>query len=110
MTTDADFERATTMKVTADSLENSVQVATTVTTTGDIEPVATTTTPDLGAYWVQHGNANPGQASSTPGDVKKKGPDLPGLATTGNDLRSQSVEDNGLEPMTSCMPCKRSPN
>ncbi len=25
-------------------------------------------------------------------------------------LNGFEVEDNGLEPMTSCMPCKRSPN
>jgi len=25
-------------------------------------------------------------------------------------LLSFGVEDNGLEPMTFCMPCKRSPN
>ncbi len=25
-------------------------------------------------------------------------------------LKDLGMEDNGLEPMTSCMPCKRSPN
>ena len=40
----------------------------------------------------------------------KKSPEFPGFARGCRPLREHPMEDNGLEPMTSCMPCKRSPN
>jgi hypothetical protein len=40
----------------------------------------------------------------------EKTPFLPENAASRDYTLLAKVEDNGLEPMTSCMPCKRSPN
>jgi integrase len=40
----------------------------------------------------------------------EKTPVLPGFAVLCESVQCTNVEDKGLEPLTSCMPCKRSPN
>ena len=40
----------------------------------------------------------------------QKSPVLQGSAVLRDTLQNRGVEDRGLEPLTSCMPCKRSPN
>ncbi len=40
----------------------------------------------------------------------EKSLDFPGFSADCDFSREDEVEDRGLEPLTSCMPCKRSPN
>ena len=105
MTTDQDFLRAASEKVTTLTQSTAPPVIPQQRATLTDSPEFTSAEDvKVGAYWVQQGNANGGNGLQAHSAENEKSPDLPGSAVPCDNVQGTPLEDNGFEPMTSCMP------
>ncbi len=109
MTTDEDFRVAVTEKVASITLGASSREPSVLATPENPPTIISTDTSDnMGAYWVQQGDATARAESLALPGTNKKSPDLPGFAKDDGGLPCHPMDDIGLEPTTSTMSTWRS--